>query len=558
MKKRLLAILLIVVSLIGSMMGCTVEGDDQNAADFGNRSKKITMSYYLAGYGSEHWSALARDYMTNYEDEYYVEMVGDDNSATMRTRITTGNSGADIVQLSVDMQGQTTSIENLTSLYEMTALGEESSGVKIKEKNPDGYNYYKEIYGADRKEGYFRMASGGNTGGYTFAYNKTTLDELFGKDNYTLPVTTKEFFKFGDDMLDKGGFLMSTSLGEVSGDYTVYLTQLWFAQLMGAEDYYHYYNAEYFDETKNAWVLAEDAPRMINASKQELIDAYEALNELFIGENNYLHPESDSLNHLFNNRVFSGAGYGLSNKKTGFLYIGSWLESEMRTVEGALKDQVYGAIKTPIVSDIVNYLEYENMSDATLAAIIRAIDAGKTYEEIKAADGACPNLSKNDYDRLYEARMMIVTIKCSEIVVPKIKDEGKREQIYKFLRYLASDRAQVVAANAKGGINMMAYGAPVKDEDLTITRSLFVQNMTDIAKNSVVIDTAHVNGYTVKYLPISTVYVQGGGNLAAYLCKKTKDQAQTPESMYNNLLANASGQIWTKGIETYKTTVGLI
>ena len=554
MKKRLLAILLIVVSLIGSMMGCVVEGDDQNAKDFGDRSKKITMSYYLAGYGTEHWSALARDYMTNYEDEYYVEMVGDDNSATMRTRITSGNAGADIVQLSVDMQGQTTSIENLTSLYEMTALGED---VKIKDKNPENYTYYKEYYGANRQEGYFRLASGGNTGGYTFAYNKTTLDELFGKDNYTLPVTTKEFFKFGDDMLDAGGFLLSTSLGEVSGDYTVYLQSLWFAQLMGAEDYYHYYNAEYYDETQNAWLLAEDAPRMISDSKQELIDAYEALNELFIGENNYLHPESDSLNHLFNNRVFSGAGYGLSNKKTGFLFIGSWLESEMRNVEGALKNQVYGAIKTPIVSDIVNYLEYENMSDATLAAIIRAIDAGKTYEEISAADGVCPNLSQNDYDRLYEARMMVVTIRCSEIVVPKIKDESKREQIYKFLRYLASDRAQVVAANAKGGLNMLAYGAPVKDEDLTVERTLFVQNMTDIAKNSILIDTAHVDGYTIKYLPISTVYVQGGGNLAAYLCKKTKAQAQSPEAMYKNLLDNASGTIWTKGIETYKTAVGL-
>ncbi len=554
MKKKLLAILLVVVSLIGSMMGCVVEGDDQNAKDFGDRSKKITMSYYLAGFGSEHWSALARDYMTNYEDEYYVEMVGDDNSATMRTRITTGNAGADIVQLSVDMQGQTTSIENLTNLYEMTALGED---VKIKEKSPENYTYYKEVYGTDRQEGYFRMAAGGNTGGYTFAYNKTTLDELFGKDNYTLPVTTKEFFKFGDDMLDAGGFLMSTSLGDISGDYTVYLQSLWFAQLMGAENYYHYFNAEYYDEDQGAWVLAEDAPRMISDSRQELIDAYEALNELFIGENIYLHPESDSLNHLFNNRVFSGAGYGLSNKKTGFLYIGSWLESEMRNVEGALKDQVYGAIKTPIVSDIVNYLEYENMSDATLAKIIRAIDAGKTYEEISAANGACPNLSKNDYDRLYEARMMIVTIRCSEIVVPKIKDEGKREQIYKFLRYLASDRAQVVAANAKGGLNMMAYGAPVKDEDLTVERTLFVQNMTEISKNSITIDTAHVNGYIMKCLPISTVFVQGGGNLAAYLCNKTKSQAQTPEAMYNSLLANASGQIWTKGIETYKTTVGL-
>lgn len=552
MKKRILAlILLLVVAFTGAFTGCVVEGGDENAKEFGDRTKKITMSYYLAGYGSEHWSALAKDYMTNYEDEWYVEMIPDDNSATMRTRITTGEAGADIVQLSVDMQGQTTSIENLTHVYEMNALGED---VKIKDKNPGAYTYYKEYYGTDRKEGYFRLASGGNSGGYTFAYNKTTLDSVLGTD-YELPVTTDEFFAFGDDLLENGAYLLSTSLGEVSGDYTVYLQSLWFAQLMGAEDYYHYYSAEHFDEETNSWVLAEEAPYMISDSEKEIKDAYEALAELFVKDNYYLHPESSSLNHLFNNRVFSGAGYGLTKAKTGFLYIGSWLESEMRKVEGAKKDQVYGAIKTPIVSAIVEYLEYENMSDEMLASIIRAIDAEKTYEEIVA--DVCPNLSKNDYDRLYEARMMIVTIRCSEIVVPKIKDESKRAQIEKFLTYLASDRAQVVAANAKGGINMLAYGAPVKEEDLTVERTLFVQNMVDIAKNSVIIDTAHVDKYTMKHLPISTVYVPGGGNLAAYLCNKTKAQAQTSQSMFDNLLANASGELWTTRMATYKTSVGL-
>jgi len=553
MKKRIIAlIMLLVIAFTGASVGCVVEGGDENAKDFGDRAKKITMSYYNAGYGSEHWLALARDYMTNYESEYYVEMLPDDNSATMRTRITTGKAGADIVQLSVDMQGQTTSIENLTSVYEMNALGET---VKIKDKNPSCYDYYKEYYGADKKVGYFRLASGGNTGGYAFAYNKTTLDSLFGVDNYTLPVTSKEFFEFGDDMLEKGGHLFSTALGETSGDYTTYLPALWFAQLVGEENYYHYYNAEYFNETTQKWELAEDKPRMIEAHESELKDAYAELTELMVKDNYYLHPSSVSLNHLFNNRLFSGAKVDLSNAKSGFLYIGSWLESEMRKVEGANQNQVYGAIKTPVVSSIVKYLEYDNMSDSTLASIIRAIDAGKTYEQIKA--DVCPNLSQKDYDKLYESRMMTVTIRCSEIVVPKIKDEGKREQIYKFLTYLASDRAQLVAANAKGGINMLAYGAPVKEEDLSVTRTKFVKDMTKIAENSIIIDTAHVDKYTIKYLPISTVYVPGGGNLSSYLSKTEKKDAQTPESMYANLLANASGKIWTSGIATYKDTLGL-
>ena len=82
-------------------------------------------------------------------------------------------------------------------------------------------------------------------------------------------------------------------------------------------------------------------------------------------------------------------------------------------------------------------------------------------------------------------------------------------------------------------------------------------DMTKIAENSIIIDTAHVDKYTIKYLPISTVYVPGGGNLSSYLSKTIKDEAQTPESMYANLLANASGKIWTSGIATYKDTLGL-
>ena len=518
------------------------------------------MYYYKAGYGSEHWAALARDYMTNYEDEYYIEMVGSTNSVDMRDDIINNDMDADIVQLSVDMFGQSSSLEDLTSLYEMTALGEEESGVAIKDKNRDAYDYYAEKVGGQTK--YFRMQSGGNTGGYTFAYNKTTLDGMFGKGAYELPRTTKEFFAFGDDMIDKGGYLFSTALGDTSGDYTTYLTQLWFAQLMGAEDYYHYMSGEYYNTKSSAWEFAWDGPHMIRDSEKELKDTYEALQELFIKDSYYLYPYSDSLDHLSNNKLFSGAGFSVYPQKTGFMYIGSWLENEMKGVKGAKKGQTYGAIRTPVVSTLVEYLEYRDgsnyMSDEMLSSIIKAIDEGKDYVATKTAAN-CANLSENDFNRIYEARKMIVTVKCSDIVVPKLSssEQGKKEQIFKFLRYLASDKAQIVAANAKGGLNMLAYGKPAEQKDLSVKRTQYVQTMCDIGADGIVIDTAHANSYVKKDLPITTLYVPGGEYLGVYFMKNTKSTAQSSQAMFNELYKAAKNE-WSSCIEKYKANTGIV
>lgn len=557
MKRKILAIMLGFVLMLGMFTGCTVKDENPNE-QYADRDIKLTMYYYNAGYGGEHYEAMAADYMENFDSEVYIDMVPKNDSPTMRTQITTNDCDADIVQLSVDMFGQTASIENLSDLYEMYPLGEEGQ-TKIKDKNAELYEYYKEAYGENKSQtGYFRLASGGNGGGYTFAYNKTTLDSIFGVDKYVLPVTSQELFAFGDDIRGKGHYLMSTALGDTGGDYTVYLQQLWLAQLMGKEKYDHYYSAEYYDGS--TWKFSWEEPTMMTNAQEEIKDTYTQLHELFIGENKYLHPEVKSLDHLFNNQVFSGAGYGNYEEKTAFLYIGSWLENEMKNVKGANQNQTYGAIRTPVNSKIVNYLSVQ-IDDATLAAIIRAIDAGSDYATVKANVAGASEITEADFAKIYEARKMIVTIRCSEIVVPKLSSQEawKKEHIYKFLRYLTSDRANVVAANTKGGLNMTAYGAPVKDSDLTVTRTLFIQNMVDIAKDAVVIDTAQVNKISKKVLPLSTVYVPGSENLAKYLFDRKDAEAQTADEMYTQLYSAATASnLWKNKVELYKTEMGIV
>ena len=556
MKRKILAIMLGFVLMLGTFTGCTVQDTNQNE-QYKDREIKLTMYYYNAGYGEDYWEAMAGDYMANYDDKVYIDMVPKTDSPAMRTQITTNDCDADIVQLSVDMFSQTNSIENLDELYNMAPLGET---VAIKDKKPDLYDFFAEKYGDNKSQtGHFRLASSGNGAGYIFAYNKTTLDGIFGADNYELPVTSQELFAFGDAMRDEGHFLMSTALGDTGGDYTVYLQQLWLAQLMGKEKYDHYYSAEAYNAETGSWDFCFEEPTMMTQAQQEIKDTYEQLHELFIGENEYLHPETKSLNHLFNNRVFSGAGYGLRTEKTAFLYIGSWLENEMKNVKGANQDQTYGAIRTPVNSAIVNYLSTP-ITDAQLAGIIRAIDAGKDFEATKTAVDGIDALTQADFNKIYEARKMIVTIRCSEIVVPKLasNEAWKKEHIFKFLRYLTSERANVVAANKLGGLNMTAYSSPIKDTDLTVTRSLFVQNIVDIAKDTVVIDTAQINKISKKVLPLSTIYVPGGENLAKYLFDRTTATAQDSDSMYTNLYKAATdSNLWKTKVDLYKLEMGI-
>jgi hypothetical protein len=124
MKRKILAIMLGFVLMLGTFTGCTVKDENPNE-QYADRYIKLTMYYYNAGFGGEHYEAMAADYMENYDDKVYIDMVPKTDSPTMRTQITTNDCDADIVQLSVDMFGQTASIENLSDLYEMYPLGEE-------------------------------------------------------------------------------------------------------------------------------------------------------------------------------------------------------------------------------------------------------------------------------------------------------------------------------------------------------------------------------------------------------------------------------------------------
>lgn len=566
MKKRIIALLLVIATVLGAFAGCTVSGGDSNAEKYGNRPRKIVFSYFYGGYGEQHWIDLAADYMENYEEDVYVEVNPDYDSTTMRTKIQAGTQNADVAELAVDMFFRSSQLEDLTEVYNSNALGE---NVRIKDKNAERYSYYLEEYKdattGDKKTGIFQFPDS-NLGGYHFAYNVNTLDEVFGKDNYKLPNTTNEFFAFGDAMYDNGAYLSSAAVSDKGGgDYLEYCYQIWFAQLMGKSDYDHFYAGEYYDVASNGWKLNDNVEatgiKVLSDNEKEIKDAYTICKTFLSKENTYMHPATSDLDYLKNDKVFAGIGDGMDTEKTGFLFIGSWFENEIAELveNGTIPEQTYGMMRVPVASSLVKYLEYRNgsdyMTDAMLSAIIDTIDAGKNYEQTKTAASASA-LSENDYNRIYEARKMSINQICSEIVVPKMKtdDPQKKADIFKFLTYLATDRAQEVAAKATGGLNMTAFGKSVDEASLGINVTKFVKDCNAIASDSIVVDYAHIYSLFKKNVTVKWYYVPGGSRLSQYLC--TSKNTQTADAMYTQLYANLRGS-WQTDINMYKIAAGL-
>ena len=563
MKKRILVLLVALMTLFTSVFtGCSPVKDDSPYAD---RPITVKFAYYYAGYGDAHYKAIAEDFMKNCNENIYLKLVPYDASDIERTNINAGTYSGDIIQLSVDMFRKQKFLEELSNVYEMKPYGED---VTIDSKDPSRKEYFTENYKDSTgavKQGVFQFPSSAGKGGYNFAYNVTVLNELF-PDGYTLPRTTEEFFTFGNEMADKGAYLTSAAIKDIGGgDYISYLPDAWFAQLLGLEGYNNFYKGKYYDAKNNEWKLNDDKSatglKFLADNKTNIEDAYTILDTLLRKDNDYIHRASTQLNYLDNDKVFAGAGYRTMKEKTGFLYIGSWLEHELAPLveDGTVNKCEYGVMRVPVASAIVKQLDFVGdnakytgkMNDATLSAIIKAIDEGKDYTATKEAVEGVDALSEKDFDRIYEARKMIVSSAYSNIVVPKIKDESKREAIYEVLRYFASDRAQKVSAEATGGLGMMPFGT-FNHSELEANVSRFVRENNAIGNDMIFVDNARVDDIFNVHVTVKWLHHQG--RISAYIYSSKEEDLPTPTEMYQQTY-DYIDSIWDKNMKAYKTAL---
>jgi len=469
--KRLISLLLVLVVALG-LVGC---GKDSEMEQYAKRPNHVKVIYFAGGYGEEWMPAIAKYYMDNVDKETYVEIKHTVLPTEEGQKVITGLSDGDLVMVSYAMFRQSGYLHDLTSLYSEKIQGEEKTlAEKTQQTQLDYYN---------ENGKYYQVGYGSNTG-YSFTYNKTTLDELFGEGGYTLPRTTDELFEFGDALKQKQTYLTVLSLYDAA-DYLQYGIMTWLTQMLGYEVRENLLNGKYLDESGN-FVLQNDAtflgePRVKNA----VTSTWEVIRKLCTKANGYSHADSNSMRFMDAQASLCGLGFGNNRNKVAMMYNGPWVENEMEYLnveaEAVLgKRQELRYMKMPVMSDIVSRLEDVNMTDAKLREVIDYVDGVTTERPAGVSD--------NDLNEIKDARNMQGVNRIGGAVVPltaKNPDGAKA-----FLKYLASDKAQEISLEKTDGLVILPYGK-YTTENMTITP--FTQDVVEMSKTAKFVDWACLN-----------------------------------------------------------------
>lgn len=490
--KKLLGIFISLLLAVTFCFGCTKNNSDKS--EYADRPIKFEFSYYEGGFGKEWLEAVTKDYMDNVDTNVYIKLRSSSSNQTAQSNISAGVGASDLHQIEVGMFNMSSSLEDLSDVYDMTVYGED---VKVKDKiDPEMIEFYNE------KGKYYQISLNRRTG-WNWVYNTSVLDAALGKGNYTIPRTTDEFFALGEKLYNKGVFLTAGALNDKQGgEYLGYAFHGWFAQMLGYETNQKYFDGYALNES-GEWEFCTASPKMIQDNESAIQAVYELAEKLCKKgvSVQYLHKESGSMAYKDLDQVFYGGKFKKQETpRFAFAYIGEWLEREVSIFfeQGVLKDKDQGmlAMKMPVISAITSRTDSIN-DDETLAKVVDYVD-GK---------GELPTgVTQQDAQIIREARNMVVENQCNQLVIPKTAHN--KDAIKKFITYLCSDRAQKIAAKAASGSSVLPFGYVPTDEDMGFTISDLIKSFRNVAdkKSVVVIDASHLNDPLVQVSGLNWYY----------------------------------------------------
>ena len=346
--------------------------------------------------------------------------------------------------------------------------------------------------------------------------NYTTLDTIFGKGNYTVPVTTDEWIAFADEIKEKGAYTIIYAAAE---SYMTYMLETLWAQYEG-DDYLNYFEGMYYNENGEL-VEADDGQSLESKGKLEALKVCE---QLMSKSNGYVHENANSMNFAEAQAAFCGLGYGFANKKlVAFMPNGSWFENEVRDI---LIDypQDIRMERFPIISAIIEKAPDQSIeNDAELAALIRAIDKGET-----ALSGDGYSVTQNDYDCIYKARKMI-NDNSDAHMVGLIKNSNNKEAAKEFLKFFASDAASQIYANSTYGLTLPYGYVPMVTEAV----SSMVKSFNAIASDNTRIPISNRRRLTrIATSSVSVLSDLNGWSSALFSGAKTADDLYNEDIAY--------------------------
>ena len=529
MKKSICSILVASV-LCFSFVGCNSNQGKNN--EYANRPKEVKLIISSDGYGEKWINDVAEYYMENVDTETYINVMHTVLHTEEGQKVQTGQSEADLTAFSHALFRSSGYLNELTSLYDEKVYGEDKTlGEKV-------FPQLKDVYEEDGK--WYQIPTGNNCG-FSFAYNKTTLDTIFGKDNYQLPRTTDEMFAFGDTLKEKDTYLTVFALYD-NTDYLRYGANAWLAQMLGYETRQNLIDGKFFDEN-GEFVLQQNAEFLGDPLiKNAVTSTWEVLQKLCTQKNGYGHPNSNSMMFMDAQAALCGLGYPNNPRKVAMMFNGPWLENEMAYLIAEMEQhQELRYMKMPVMSDIITRTESID-TEEQLRQVISYIDGDVSERPMFVTD--------KDVKIITEARNMTGSCLIYSLTIPSTARNVRGAK--DFILFLASDVAQEIALKATNGLSVLPFGYYKSDE---VEQTPFAKDVYEFSKDCIYIDSANLNKpfYAVNLfnLMYSGVEADPVANMFAnYFAQKGLTE---PVHFYNKMynFYNASGK-WQAMLEMYE------
>lgn len=411
-----LSMALAIVLIASCMTGCgTKPGSENNSS---GDATKIQVKYWLSGLGSEWLDAVVEGFEEKYP-QYDVVV----ESTSNKTAVTTAFGKEDIdetdLYLCTKMYNTDGYLEPLDDILESTIDGEAKT---IGEKFDDSYL----ILEKEADGHYYNLTTGGSMVG--IYYN----EKMFKDAGITQePRTTDELVVVCDTLYADGkkAFCHFKPVGY----WEDYMADVFFTQYNGLD----YVLNNFYGCTDEAG----NSPSLDVFTKED--GRYEALKVFaqvvtpeytMVGSNTYDHTTVQTM---------------WLKEEAAMMVTGSWLTSEMASVEGGENTVL---MKTPVLSSLVDKLttvKTEKDLRATITAIDNVTDGSKDEAAYKQGENYVIDgitVSAADWNYIRAARNTMATnASGNSAYIPKYADakEGAKE----FLKYMYSDEGYKLYAN---------------------------------------------------------------------------------------------------------------
>lgn len=520
---KTVAIVLSVVTACGVGLGCGDKSDSK---------KTLTIRVSNTGFGVDCIEAVANAFAKlegiNVKVEGTVVMKSDLNKLLADYKMedvffVSGTEATEVIRA-----GKFVEIDDV---WNATPDGE---SVAIKDKT---FDVFKDDYMWSDGH-YYSMPFETQLGG--MAYNKNTLDMVYGEGKWSLPVTTEELTTMAQEVTDGGkawGVIYTTSQ-----PYWEMPSTEWAMQYHGIEEYTKLISG-YYQKEDGSWEFSQNGECLEQMTGT--LRTYEALYPLMNKNSGVVSQYCGSMNFMEMQVAFAGLGYGQADKKQiAFTPTGSWLYNENR--EDFIQAKTTPGFFNVVLSAIVEKLSFYNEDgndfyslskekrasyDKALSEIIAYVDATENGESVAVPTTANGySVTEADIARVTEARR--TRFINSQPKVGITHNSENIELAKKFLIFYASDYAAQIYSNNTHGISPFSY----TKYEINENSSLFDKDVKKMLTGTInlVPSSEHKPYGSLLAFSIEQNFYDATGNY------------NTPEKAFNNMFITQNKNSWKK------------